>query len=86
MYKNFIWKLNDTGKVYGTLRLTLLDATNGIVQIGNSKYLDKYDFNMDGRFLRDIATWIGRPGGRNAGVDFFIYGYGTAKVPVVRIK
>lgn len=41
---------------------------------------------MDGRFLRDIATWIGRPGGRNAGVDFFIYGYGTAKVPVVRIK
>jgi len=44
--------------------------------------MDKYDFDMDGRLLRDVATWWGRPGGENNGKDFLLYGYGQAKVPV----
>jgi len=82
LYHNFIWNLDDTGKVYGTLKLTLLDADNGIVYLGSKNFMDKYDFNMDGRFFRDIATWIGRPGKANAGKSFLIYGYGYAKIPV----
>ena len=46
-------------------------------------YWGKYDFDMDGRLFRDFATWVGRPGGRNDGKDFYIYGYGHAKVPVI---
>ncbi len=81
--KNFIWGLSNTGKVYGTLKLTLKDASSGIVHIGGSNYMDEYDFRMDGRPLRDAATWVGRPGGANDGKSFLIYGYGKAKVPVV---
>lgn len=44
--------------------MTLVNATTGIVHIGGEKYLDKYDFDMDGRPLRDFATWYGRPGGK----------------------
>jgi len=83
IYKNFIWNLSNTGKVYGTLKLTLIDANLGTVHIGGRKYMDKYDFGMDSRPLRNAATWIGRPGGANDGVDFLIYGYGNATVPVV---
>ena len=81
-YKNFIWGLSNTGKVYGTLKLTLLDEQNGIVHIGGTTYMDIYDYEMDGRPLRDFATWAGRPGGENDGKKFLIYGYGSAKVPV----
>ena len=83
--KNFIWGLSNTGKVYGTLTMTLIDGKTGKVLIGSPKndYLDKYDFDMDGRLFRDFATWVGRPGGRNDGKDFYIYGYGHAKVPVI---
>ena len=84
IYQNFIWGLSNTGKVYGTLKLTLLDGDNGYVHIGGKKYLDEYDFNMDGRVFRDAATWIGRPGGRNDGKSFFIYGYGCKKVRVIK--
>ena len=66
IYKNFIWGLTNTGKVYGTLKMTLIDSNTGKVFIGD-KYLDEYDFNMDGRLFRDFATWIGRPGSKNAG-------------------
>jgi hypothetical protein len=83
VFKNFIWGLSNTGKVYGTLKLTLKDASSGTVHIGGSNYMDEYDFSMDGRPLRDAATWIGRPGGANDGKSFLIYGYGKAKVPVV---
>lgn len=82
IYNNFIWDLNNTGKVYGTIRLTLKNASTGNVHLGGEKYLDEYDYKMDGRLLRDIATWVGRPGSANVGKDFFIYGYGHAKVPV----
>ena len=84
--KNFIWGLSNTGKAYGTLKLTLKDAKSGTVHIGGSNYMDEYDFRMDGRPLRDVATWVGRPGGANDGKSFLIYGYGKAKVPVVAPK
>ena len=84
IYKNFIWGLNNTGKTYGTLKMTLIDAEKGKVFIGSEKYMDKYDFNMDGRPFRDFATWVGRPGKANDGKNFLIYGYGYAIVPVVK--
>lgn len=86
IYKNFIWGLSNTGKVYGTLKMTLVNTTTGIVHIGGEKYLDKYDFDMDGRPLRDFATWYGRPGGKNDGKSFYIYGYKQAKIPVKKKK
>lgn len=82
LYNNFVWDLNNTGEVYGTIKLTLKNASTGNVHLGGEKYLDEYDYKMDGRLLRDIATWVGRPGSANGGKDFFIYGYGHAKVPV----
>jgi len=81
-YKNFIWGLSNTGKVYGTLKLTLQNANSGTVHIGGKNFLDEYDYSMDGRPLRDAATWWGRPGGANDGKSYFIYGYGKATVPV----
>ncbi|MGB5990630.1 MAG: RHS repeat-associated core domain-containing protein [Marinifilaceae bacterium] len=83
-YKNFIWGLSNTGKVYGTLKLTLKNANSGTVNIGCKEFLDKYDYSMDGRLLRNIATWCGCPGGVNDGKSYLIYGYGNATVPVKR--
>ena len=83
-YQNFIWGLSNTGKVYGTLKMTLKSPTTGTVHIGGQKYIDKYDFDMDNRPLRNFATWWGRPGGATAGKDYYIYGYGNARVPVVK--
>lgn len=82
IYYNFIWGYSMTGKVYGTLKLTLVDASTGAVRIGGSSYLDEYDFRTDGRWARDLATWWGRPGGEFDGKDFFIFGYGTAHIQV----
>ena len=81
-YKNFVWGLSNTGKVYGTLKLTLQNANTGAVHIGGKNYLDEYDYSMDGRPLRDFATWWGRPGKAKDGKSYFIYGYGNATVPV----
>jgi hypothetical protein len=39
--KNFIWGMSNTGKVYGTLKMTLLDAKTGAVHIGGKTYLDE---------------------------------------------
>ncbi len=84
--KNFIWNLgNDdllttTGKVYGTLSMTLLDAKSGAVMIGNKNKVDTYKFDMQkNRQFRNAATWLGRPGGSNDGKDFDIKGYGHAR-------
>jgi RHS repeat-associated protein len=82
LYNNFIWGLSNTGKVYGTLKLTLLSANTGSVHLGGNTFMDEYDYKMDGRPLRNAATWVGRPGGENSGKNFFIYGYGQSKVPV----
>lgn len=46
--------------------------------------MDEYDFKMDGRLLRDFATWVGRPGGGNDGKSFLIYCYGYAIVPIIK--
>ncbi len=81
-YRNFVWGLSNTGKVFGTIKLTLLDANTGAVHLGGQTYLDEYDYKMDGRIFRNFATWAGRPGGENSGKDYYIYGYGQAKVPV----
>jgi len=83
MYKNFIWKLSNTGQVYGTLKLTLLDANTGAVHIGPTKgRMDGYDYKTDSRVFRNFATWAGRPGGATSGTNFNIFGYGHANVPV----
>ena len=81
--KNFIWGLTNTGKVYGTLTMILIDSQKGKVLLGSDKFVDKYDYNMDGRLLRDFATWFGRPGNKNDGRDFLIKGYGHAIIPVI---
>ncbi len=81
-FKNFVWGLSNTGKVYGTLKLTLVNCNTGEVHIGPSTFMDKYDYKMDGRALRDFATWWGRPGGENDGKSFYIYGYGHTTVPI----
>lgn len=67
---------------WGTLKLTLLDPDQGEVHIGGDTFMDQYDFRMDGRPLRDVATRIGRPGGELDGVSFLIHSYGNAIVPV----
>lgn len=82
LYNNFVWGLSNTGQVYGTLKLTLQNASTGTVHIGGEKYVDEYDYKMDNRLFRNVATWIGRPGGANNGKEFFIIGYGQATVPV----
>ena len=84
IFKNFIWGMTNTGKVYGTLKMTLVDAETGKVFIGQRSHMDEYDFNMDGRRFRDFATWVGRPGGVNNGKNFLIHGYGYAIVPIVK--
>ena len=87
--KNFIWGLSNTGKVYGTLDMTLLDPKTGSVKLGyrnpnvsptGKLVMDRYDFTYDGRKFRDFATWVGKPSG--TGKAFDIHGYGVSKVPV----
>ena len=89
MYYNFF---NDakgdytTGRVYGTIKLTLQDD-NGTVQLGSSNgYLDKYDFdikeNKSNNFkvgLRNFGTRVGKALAGN-GTPYLIYTYGTGKV------
>ena len=87
--KNFVWNLGGddglttTGKVYGSLNMTLLDSKTGAVMIGNENKVDTYKFDMQkNRPLRNVATWAGRPGGANDGKNFVIKGYGHATVPI----
>ena len=89
MYHNFIWdfdfdnpysNLSETGRVYGSIKLTLLN-NQGDVMLGRSyDFLDEYDFEMDDRVFRNIATWVGRPGGPDDGKSFIIKSYGHAKL------
>ncbi|MBI1266443.1 MAG: hypothetical protein GC193_03325 [Cryomorphaceae bacterium] len=86
--KNFIWGMSNTGKVFGTLDMTLLDPKTGSVKLGyinpnvspNGLVMDRYNFDYDGRKMRDFATWVGKPSGK--GEDFDIHGYGVSTVPV----
>ena len=80
LYKNFVWGLSETGKVFGTLRLQLENAQSGEVSIGKGPIVDEYGFEMHkGRLLRNFATLVGRPG--NNGKDFLFIGYGSKKIP-----
>ena len=45
-YKNFLGISRNTGGVYGTLKLTLVNANTGEVHIGGPNYMDKYDFRV----------------------------------------
>ena len=69
--------ISQTGQVYGTLKLTYLG--NNKVALGNiqTSKIDDYDFNMDGRPIRDLATKMGCPG---PGRSYKIYGYGYAVI------
>ena len=88
--KNFIWTMSNTGKVYGTLYMNLVNAEKGEVRLGsnniysNTHPIDEYDFKMDSRPLRNILTIIGKPSGE--GTDFYIFGYKTVKLKVTSIN
>ena len=78
-----------TGIIYGTLKVTL-ENVNGRVHIGrhSDNQVDVYDFNMDGRTVRDILTRIGEinaeQGFDRSGMPYIIYGYGQAYIPLKR--
>ncbi len=86
MYYNFFTDgkgSETTGKVYGTVKLTLLN-NHGAVFIGNqkNKILDRYDFDIDwsdGRWIRNIGTHFGEKKAGN-GIGYNIFGYGQGKV------
>ncbi|WP_260209421.1 RHS repeat domain-containing protein [Apibacter adventoris] len=86
-YFNFFLTQNtETGLVYGSIKITLMDKKNGIVRLGDKKgLLDTYDFDIkpsDGtlkRAVRNIGTRIGKFVA-GEGTPFDIYTYGTAKL------
>lgn len=74
-YANF-----STGLVYGTIRLTVVDANS--VKLGGTKgLLDRYDFDYQkGRLGRNIATRIGENiAGKGTPYNIFNYGVGSFK-------
>ncbi|UUC46713.1 hypothetical protein [Flavobacterium cerinum] len=81
--------VGSTGAVYGTITLTLLNQ-KGDLRIGRKKdnLVDIYDFNMDGRWMRDKLTklgiYIATVNGKYKITSFNIYGYGKAKIPNMR--
>jgi RHS repeat-associated protein len=86
LYKNFFLTTNtETGTMYGTIKLTLDDASNGTVILGNNGHLDDYDFDQKpsngtvGREVRNIGTRIGKVVAGN-GQMFKINVYGKGKV------
>jgi len=86
IYKNFFLTTNlDTGRIYGTIRLTLQDA-NGSVSLGGSGFLDTYDFDQKkgngtiGRVLRNLGTKVGEiVAGEGTGYKIYVYGTGSIK-------
>ncbi|MCC9041165.1 RHS repeat-associated core domain-containing protein [Myroides sp. M-43] len=88
-YVNFASPSNanlETGLVYGTIKLTLLDS-NGTTKLGgNGNKLDTYDFDYKkGRTGRNIATFLGEAvAGKGKGFD--IYTYGKARLQSKPIK
>lgn len=84
---NYANHQTNTGLIYGTIRLTLLDKHGTVRLGGNNGYLDRYDFdikpwNSPKRILRNIGTLGGRTlAGKGKG--FNVYNYGTGTVPMV---
>lgn len=86
IYENYFLTTNQaTGRVYGTIKLTL-DDENGTVTLGGKDgYLDTYNFEQkksDGslkRELRNLGTKVGEIlAGK--GIEYKIFNYGKGKV------
>ena len=77
----------NTGFIYGTIRLTLVDNEGNVKLGGDNGFLDRYDFdikpwNSPKRVIRNIGTIIGKAyAGKGKGFD--IYNYGQGNVPKV---
>ena len=84
---NYANRQTNTGLVYGTIRLTLLDK-HGTVRLGSdSGFLDEYNFEMKPwnspkRILRNLGTLGGRALA-GEGTGYNIYNFGTGTVPNV---
>ncbi|WP_263602422.1 hypothetical protein [Chryseobacterium sp. PET-29] len=87
MYKNFFLTTNQqTGRLYGTIKITLDDASTGAVSLGgNDRKVDDYDFDQKpsdgtvGRAVRNFGTKVGEAvAGKGKG--YSIYTYGNGKV------
>ncbi|MBR2262204.1 MAG: hypothetical protein IJ916_10980 [Paludibacteraceae bacterium] len=66
-----------TARVHGTLTMRLKNRETGEVGFFRDKngYIDTYDFNSDGRIVRDITTWGARQVvGEGKGYGFRPYG------------
>jgi hypothetical protein len=74
----------NTGLVYGNIKVTLLDAKTGEVQLGNANgLLDVYDFDQKkgGNTFRNIATQIGQfVAGDGEAYNIYTYNHGYIKV------
>ena len=67
----------ETGLVYGTIKLTMVDDNGSTKLGGKNGLLDIYNFeNQSGRPFRNFATNIGKAMA-GSGTDFKIYNYGT---------
>lgn len=70
------------GAVYGTIKATLLDRTEGAVLLGHpeTRFLDEYNFDYhDGRPMRNMATFFGRLYNGD-GTPYNIYTYGIGYI------
>ncbi|PWG77917.1 RHS repeat domain-containing protein, partial [Pararcticibacter amylolyticus] len=82
-YVNFASPANanfETGLVYGTIKLTLVDGSR--VRLGGDNgVLDIYDFDYQkGRTGRNVATWMGKTvAGEGAGYTIYNYGMSHLK-------
>jgi len=78
-YVNFASPSNanlETGLVYGTIKLTLLDNEGTTKLGGKGNKLDTYDFDYKkGRTRRNVATFLGEVvAGKGKGYDIYTYG------------
>ena len=73
-----------TARVHGTLTMRLKNSTTGEVGLftDDNGFFDTYDFNGDGRLIRDVTTWGARQVvGEGTGYGFIPYGR-NPRVPV----
>jgi len=86
IYKNFFLTINqETGRVYGTIKLTLDDEKGTITLGGKGGYLDTYNFEQkksDGTLKRDLRNFGTKVGEILAGkgIEYKIFNYGKGKV------
>jgi hypothetical protein len=82
-YVNFASPSNpnfETGLVYGTIKITMLDANGNAKLGGKGGLIDQYNFESHkGRTGRNAATWLGKQFAGD-GKGYNIYNYGTSKL------